>query len=163
MLQWVFSYSLPLKQMHWSFYLLYFSHFSKRLCCAASPQLLFLKNKPLRSHLPYILVKPVSSFGPCLSSLLLPSSGEKPSNSSTHSCRQDFCSTWERFLVSPSSSWRSHKTLRVTMWTKGNFFTKILTEIVTVSLKHSAKSFTPNERDVTSCLKNWSRMNESLS
>lgn len=75
----IYSYSTPLKQMHWSLYLLYSSHFDKRLLAASSSGELAM------SHLARVLVTTVWSFGPFLSSLLLPSSSGKPSNSSTHS------------------------------------------------------------------------------
>lgn len=49
----IYSYSIPLKQMHWSLYLLYSSHFDKRLL-AASPS-----GELAMSHLAHVLVTTV--------------------------------------------------------------------------------------------------------
>lgn len=108
-----------------------------------------LENWPLMSHQAHALLTTVCSFGPFLSSLLLPSSSGKSSNSSTHSHRQNFFSPRERkmYLVQflgPVVG-TTHVQLRVTTWME-DFLKQILSEIVTVSLKHRAKSFMPNER-----------------
>lgn len=111
MLQRVWSYSLPLKQMHWSLYLVHSSNLAKGYCAAFPPRL--LKNKQLNSHLSYGLVKTVSSFGSLLPSLLLPSSQEKPCNSSNTLLQAKFLLTLGEQICCIStllsSCWYSHR------------------------------------------------------
>lgn len=101
-----------------------------------------LENWPLMSHQAHALLTTVCSFGPFLSSLLLPSSSGKSSNSTTHSHRQNFFSPRERkmylFQFLGPVVGTTHVQLRVTTWME-DFLKQILSEIVTVCLKHLGK------------------------